>query len=186
MYLALRISQSMRGKKHVNLGLWWNIVEDKLFPGQDIGDVPEKIMVYLGAEAWKEILFTACAKTEHWDNYSYTNSPNQIQLLDLYSSILSLVLWWELVQSLPEAHEKIFSSLSILKTVDPIKTQVILWAPMKTQLILYHRCTQNSSIASQFIQIKSQSHYSTLWGSRFVLFNILETFTCGYWALEMI
>lgn len=89
MYLASRISQSMRGKKHVNLGLWWNIVEHKLFLGQGIGDVPEKIMVYLGLEAWKEILFTACAKIGHWENYSYTNSPNHIWLLDLYWSILS-------------------------------------------------------------------------------------------------
>ena len=33
-------------------------------------------MIYLGLETWKGIWFTACAKTRHWENYSYTNSPN--------------------------------------------------------------------------------------------------------------
>lgn len=116
----------------------------------------EEIMVYLGIKAWKGIWFTACAKTGHWENYSYTNSPNWIRLLDLCSSILIFVLWCELVQSSTWGtwEDTVFFFYSpnsrFYKNPSPILGSI------ENSNHIMSSLHSNFSIASQFIHIKSK------------------------------
>ena len=154
----------------------------------------EKIMVYLGLEAWREISigriktqtvsFTACANRafRELQLHSFPKPDLVIGFTLPYTQFCSFVQ--SLAKVCSGADEETLSSLSILNTADPMKTKVLLWDSLKTQVVSYHHCTQNSSHAFWFIHSKSQSHYSILQGSRSVLSNTVGTITCGYCALK--